>query len=227
MFYLYKNQLIILLFNLYDYIQIKELTSLLPINSINYKTNSSSLQSKKTLNKRKLEVSPQYSSSQPLHSSSQPLHNVTSSPQLSSPQPSSPQPSSPQPLHHNNHHETMPGMLQLNHSKSIWKQEYITSATNLLANLNELEHITKSIKRLCVNIPEGIEETTKNLNAEMGAILEKINENEDIKKLKDISNKVWKERNIQDKRNKFVSKENIYPLSPSKKQRRHDSHAIF
>ena len=64
------------------------------------------------------------------------------------------------------------------------------SATSLLANLNELEHITKSIKRLSINIPDGIEETTKNLNVEMGVILEKINENEDIKKLKNISNKV-------------------------------------
>ena len=147
--------------------------------------------------------------------------------------------SSPDTLHHetsllqslhNNHHETTPAepsSLQLNHSRSIWKQEYITSATNLLANLNELEYITKNVKRLCVNIPDGIEDTTKNLNAEMGAILEKINENEDIKKLKDISNKIWKERNIQDKRNKYVSNENIYPLSPSKKQRRHDSNAIF
>ena len=52
-------------------------------------------------------------------------------------------------------------------------------------------------------------------------------ENEDIKKLKNISNKVWKERNIPEKRNKYMSKENIYPLSPSKKQRRHDSNAIF
>ena len=51
----------------------------------------------------------------------------------------------------------------------------------------------------------------------MGAILEKINENEAIKKLKNISNKVWKERNIPEKRNKYMSKENIYPLSPSKK----------
>ncbi|PKY52945.1 hypothetical protein RhiirA4_408727 [Rhizophagus irregularis] len=54
-----------------------------------------------------------------------------------------------------------------------------------------------------------------------------MSENEDIGKLKDISNKIWKERNIQGKRNKYMSKENIYPLSPSKKQRRHDSNSIF
>jgi len=167
-------------------------------------TNSSPIQNQKTLNKQNLEASSSILASQ---------HHETSS---------------PQPLHHNNNHETTPEpILQLNHSKSIWKQEYITSATSLLANLNELEHITKSIKRLCINIPDGIEETTKNLNAEMEAILEKINENEDIKKLKNISNKVCKERNIPEKRNKYMSKENIYPLSPSKKQRRHDSNAIF
>jgi len=39
-------------------------------------------------------------------------------------------------------------------NKSIWKQECITLATNLLANLNEIEHITESIKRLYANISE-------------------------------------------------------------------------
>ena len=82
----------------------------------------------------------------------------------------------------------------------------------MLANLNELEHITKNIKRLYINIPDGIEEITKNLNVKIGVILEKINENEDIKKLKNISNKVWKERNILEKRNKYMSKENIWEL---------------
>jgi hypothetical protein len=61
----------------------------------------------------------------------------------------------------------------------------------------------------------------------MVSILEKLDENEDIKKLRDVSNKIWKERNTQGKKNKHVSKENICPLSPSKKQRRHDSNSIF
>ncbi len=61
----------------------------------------------------------------------------------------------------------------------------------------------------------------------MGAILEKVNKNEDIRKLKDISSKVWKERNIQGKKNKYIPNENIYSLFPSKKQRRHNSNAIF
>ncbi|PKC12197.1 hypothetical protein RhiirA5_464776 [Rhizophagus irregularis] len=115
----------------------------------------------------------------------------------------------------------------LNHNVAIWKQEHITLATNLLANLNELELIAKSIKQLSVNVPDGIKEDAKQLNIVMAFILEKIDENEDIKKLRDISNKIWKERNTQEKRNKHMLKENIYPLSPSKKQRRHDSHSIF
>ena len=61
----------------------------------------------------------------------------------------------------------------------------------------------------------------------MESILEKINGSEDIRNLKEISNKVWKERNTREKRNNYISKENIYPLSPSKKQRRHESHSIF
>jgi hypothetical protein len=80
---------------------------------------------------------------------------------------------------------------------------------------------------LSVNIPNGIEESAKHLNLEMESALEKINENEEIRKLKDISNKIWKERNIQGKKNINKSKENIYPLSPSKKQRRHESNSIF
>jgi hypothetical protein len=55
------------------------------------------------------------------------------------------------------------------------------------------------------------------------SILEKMSENEDIRKL----NKIWKERNIQGKRNKYMSRKNIYLLSPSKKQRRHDSNSVF
>ena len=66
----------------------------------------------------------------------------------------------------------------------------------------------------------------KSLNVEMATILEKVNKNEDIKKLKDISSKVWKERNIQGKKNKYIPNENIYSLSPSKKQRRHNSNTF-
>jgi hypothetical protein len=62
--------------------------------------------------------------------------------------------------------------------------------------------IAKSIKQLSVNVPNGIKEDAKQLNIEMAFILEKTDKNEDIKKLRDISNKIWKERNSQDKRNK-------------------------
>ncbi|PKY18939.1 hypothetical protein RhiirB3_523149 [Rhizophagus irregularis] len=61
----------------------------------------------------------------------------------------------------------------LNHHAAIWKQEHITLATNLLANLNEIDFITKSINRLSDNIPDGIEENAKCLNIEMKSILEK------------------------------------------------------
>jgi len=61
----------------------------------------------------------------------------------------------------------------------------------------------------------------------MEFVLEKINESEDIRNLKDISNKIWKERNTKGKKSNYKSKENVYPLSPSKKQRHHDSHSIF
>ena len=115
--------------------------------------------------------------------------------------------------------------MNLYHNKSIWKQECITSATNLLANLNEIEHITESIRRLCANVPDGIDETMKILNVEMGAVLEKVNKNEDIRKLKDISSKVWKERNIQGKKNKYIPNEISIHLR--KKQRRHNSNAIL
>ncbi|PKY61502.1 hypothetical protein RhiirA4_522559 [Rhizophagus irregularis] len=71
----------------------------------------------------------------------------------------------------------------LNHNVAIWKQEHITLATNLLANLNELELIAKSINQLSVNVPNGIKEDAKQLNIEMAFILEKIDENEDIKNL--------------------------------------------
>ncbi|PKC76114.1 hypothetical protein RhiirA1_520540 [Rhizophagus irregularis] len=64
----------------------------------------------------------------------------------------------------------------LNHHAAIWKQEHITLATNLLANLNEIDFITKGIKRLSDNIPDGIEENTKCLNIEMKSILEKMSE---------------------------------------------------
>ena len=110
---------------------------------------------------------------------------------------------------------------------AIWKQEYIVSATNILANLNEMEFITKNIKRLSENVPDGVDDEAKNLNKKMRTVLEKINDNEDIKKLKDITNNVWKERSQSKKENKYMLKENIYPLSPTKKQQRHNSNAIF
>jgi pyruvate formate-lyase activating enzyme-like uncharacterized protein len=116
--------------------------------------------------------------------------------------------------------------LHIKQDAAVWKQEYIVSATNILANLNEMEFITKNINRLSENIPEGVDNEARNLK-KMKRVLEKINDNEDIKELKGITNKVWKERYQNKKENKHMLKENIYPLSPTKKQRRHNSNAIF
>src|SRR6266498_2796101 len=172
----------------------------------------------------------------PLHnhqtSTLQPLYHVTSAPQSLYHVTSSSQPlceiNLPQPSHHETssltpYNKAQLSELNLDHNKSIWKQECIISATNLLANLNEIEHITESIKRLCANVPDEIDETMKILNVEMGAILEKVNKNEDIRKLKDISSKVWKERNIQGKKNKYIPNEISIHLR--KKQRRHNYNA--
>jgi hypothetical protein len=53
-----------------------------------------------------------------------------------------------------------------------------------------MELIIKSIKRLSDNIPNGIKKNAKCLNVKMEFILKKMSENEDIRKLKDISNKI-------------------------------------
>ena len=117
--------------------------------------------------------------------------------------------------------------LHIKQDAAIWKQEYIILATNLLANLNEMEFITKNIKRLSEDIPDGVDDEARNLNKKIKTTLERINDNEDIRELKNITNKVWKERTQSKKENKHMLKENIYPLSPAKKQQRHNSNAIF
>jgi len=117
--------------------------------------------------------------------------------------------------------------LHIKQDAAIWKQEYIVSATNILANLNEMEFIAKNIKRLSEDVPDGVDDEARNLNKKMKITLERINENEDIRELKNIINRVWKERSQSKKENKNILKENIYPLSPVKKQRRHNSNAIF
>jgi len=122
---------------------------------------------------------------------------------------------------------TLTDFLHIKQDAAIWKQEYITSATNILANLNEMEFIARNIKQLSENVPDGIDDEAKNLNKKMKVILERINDNEDVRKLKDITNKVWKERTQNKMENKHMLKENIYPLSPTKKQQRHNSNAIF
>lgn len=63
----------------------------------------------------------------------------------------------------------------------------------------------ESIKRISDNVLDEIGENTKRLNVEMKSILERISKNEDIRKLRDISNKIWKEQNIKGKKISFVT----------------------
>ncbi len=85
----------------------------------------------------------------PLHnhqtSTLQPLYHVTSAPQSLYHVTSSSQPlceiNLPQPSHHETsslkpYNKAQLSELNLDHNKSIWKQECIISTTNLLANLN-------------------------------------------------------------------------------------------
>ncbi|PKY44616.1 hypothetical protein RhiirA4_458964 [Rhizophagus irregularis] len=79
-----------------------------------------------------------------------------------------------------------------------------------------MEFITNNIKRLSENIPDEVDDEARNLNKKIKLILEKINDNEDVRKLKDITNKVWKERSQTKKENKYMIKENIYPFPQTK-----------
>ncbi|PKK79679.1 hypothetical protein RhiirC2_768868 [Rhizophagus irregularis] len=73
--------------------------------------------------------------------------------------------------------------------------EQIPKTNNCLKSFNS-ELRNESIKRISDNVLDEIGENTKRLNVEMKSILERISKNEDIRKLRDISNKIWKEQNI-------------------------------
>ena len=98
-----------------------------------------------------------------------------------------------------NNETILTSSLHIKQDAAIWKQEYIISATNLLANLNEMEFI----KRLSEDIPDGEDDEARNLNKKIKTTLERINDNEDIRELKNITNKVWKERTQSKKENKY------------------------
>ncbi|CAG8464689.1 7923_t:CDS:10, partial [Rhizophagus irregularis] len=68
-------------------------------------------------------------------------------------------------------------------------EETMLTATNILANLNEMEFITNNIKRLSENIPDGVDDEARNLNKKIKLTLERIIDNEDVRNLKDITNK--------------------------------------
>ncbi|GET61877.1 hypothetical protein GLOIN_2v1791623 [Rhizophagus irregularis DAOM 181602=DAOM 197198] len=54
-----------------------------------------------------------------------------------------------------------------------------------------MEFITNNIKRLSENIPDGVDDEARNLNKKIKVkvTLERINDNEDVRNLKDITNK--------------------------------------
>jgi len=105
---------------------------------------------------------------------------------------------------------TLTDSLHIKQDAAIWKQEYIVSATNILANLNEIEFITKNIKRLSENIPDRVDDEAINLNEKIKVILERINDNEDIRKLK--------ERSISKQKGKqtYAKKEHLPVVSHEK-----------
>ncbi|RGB30345.1 hypothetical protein C1646_671776 [Rhizophagus diaphanus] len=92
--------------------------------------------------------------------------------------------------------------LNIKQDAIIWKQEYIVSATNI----NEMEFITNNIKRLSKNIPDEVDDEARNLNKKIKLTLERINNNEDVRNLNDITNNVWKERSQTKKENKYMIK---------------------
>ena len=105
---------------------------------------------------------------------------------------------------------TLTDSLHIKQDAAIWKQEYIVLANNILANLNEIEFITKNIKRLSENIPDRVDDEAINLNEKIKVILERINDNEDIRKLK--------ERSISKQKGKqtYAKKEHLPVVSHEK-----------
>ncbi|RIA83827.1 hypothetical protein C1645_880276 [Glomus cerebriforme] len=89
--------------------------------------------------------------------------------------------------------------LSTKHSISIWKQEYITSISNLLADLNDLITIEKSMNRLTHNRPAEVDSNTENIAKEVTTLLNKLNNCEELVKLKDITGKKKMEQETKGK----------------------------
>ncbi|CAB4488980.1 uncharacterized protein OCT59_024701 [Rhizophagus irregularis] len=79
-----------------------------------------------------------------------------------------------------------------------------------------MEFITNNIKRLSENIPDGVDDEARNLNKKIKLTLERIIDNEDVRNLKDITNKVWKERSQTKKENKYMIKKYLPVISYKK-----------
>ncbi|CAB5194161.1 unnamed protein product [Rhizophagus irregularis] len=99
-----------------------------------------------------------------------------------------------------------PFNLNTKHSISIWKQEYISSISNL-----------HSMNRLTQNRPAEIDPDTENVAKEITTLLNNLNNCEQLVKLKSITFNAWKEKNETRNKRKIKSTENLCPISPSKK----------
>ncbi|PKK71948.1 hypothetical protein RhiirC2_848767 [Rhizophagus irregularis] len=64
--------------------------------------------------------------------------------------------------------------------------------------------------------PDGVDDEARNLNKKIKLTLERINDNEDVRNLKDITNKVWKERSQTKKENKYMIKKYLPVISYKK-----------
>ncbi|CAB4392594.1 unnamed protein product, partial [Rhizophagus irregularis] len=77
--------------------------------------------------------------------------------------------------------------LNTKHSISIWKQEYISSISNLLADLNDLITVENSMNRLTQNRSAEIDPDTENVAKEITILLNNLNNCEQLVKLKSIT----------------------------------------
>jgi len=113
-----------------------------------------------------------------------------------------------------------------NHKSAVWKQEFNQSINDILINLDEINTITNNVKRLNGTMPEDVDTNTKRDSKNLENLLNNLND-EKVKQLRDLVENVMENNKKNNKRKKKIPKENLYPLSPSKKQKRHESHSIF
>lgn len=83
------------------------------------------------------------------------------------------------------------------------------------------------MNRLTQNKPAEVDSDKENIAEEITTLLKKLNNCEELVKLKDITYNVWKEKNGTRHKRKIESTSGLCPISPSKKQQRKDSNKTF